>query len=149
MAHRLTMEKIQSCLQCGNTKANVQSFCSILNFSPVQHAANLACVPSCNPLMCCGMQAPAWSLCVQSTGPWVTWLLEPYGHGEISWVHHASLCHQVRERKREREGEREMESASLFPWGYMSQACKIPEIFSTWLINCPGFCRLLIGPSPS
>ena len=35
-------------------KATSQSLCSILKYSPIQHPASLACVPSCSPLLCLG-----------------------------------------------------------------------------------------------
>ena len=46
-----------------DTKASVQSFCSILKYSPAQRLVSLVCVSSCSPF-----QAPSWSLCVELHG---------------------------------------------------------------------------------
>ena len=105
----LTMEKVQLVLSRAKTKASVQSVCSILKSSPVQHPASLACVSSCSSLLRCGVEAPSWSLWVESTGPWAMWLPRPLGCGErmcegMEWM-------QTTERAREREKE------LLFPLG--------------------------------
>ena len=51
-----------SCLQLDQHKATAQSFGSTFRSSPAQHPASSACVSGCRPLLCCRVQAPAWSL---------------------------------------------------------------------------------------
>ena len=69
-------------------KVNVQRSWAILKFNPVKHPASLACVSSCSPLLCCCIQAPAWSLLLGTTlpgfrscnPPWLRLSQWPWGH---------------------------------------------------------------------
>ena len=60
-------------------------------FSP--EAGSLSLRSDCNPLLCWGIQAPAWILYVEFTQPLSTGLLRPHGYGErtcklTKWMHY-------------------------------------------------------------
>lgn len=69
------------------------------------YPASSACILGCDPLLCCGIQAPTWSLPLEST--LAMWLLRPHGY--------------YRERTLKQHEHRLLgkRKNSLFPWDYI------------------------------
>ena len=69
--------KSPTCAQQGQAKSQCPEFLLHIKVQSSQDLANLACVSSFSPLLCCGVQAPS---CVRTA--MATWLLRPCGYGE-------------------------------------------------------------------
>ena len=104
--------------------------------------ASVACVPCCDLLLCWGVQAPTWSLCVDTTPLLAECLLGPHGYGEricecMGWAWVTSAHGGGREREHFSLG-------IILAW-----VCDEPGAFSKWAINFPSFWGLLICPPPT
>lgn len=94
-------------IRAGN-RVGVQRSWAVLKLSSVQHLASWACVPGCNLLLWWDMQAPMWSLHVESTWPLTKWLPWPGSYGKgCTRVLGVSVLPGGRKREN-----------SWFSWGY-------------------------------
>ena len=93
------MEKVQLCPQQGQVKRQGPEFLLHIEVQSRAAPGHSACASCRRAWLCCCVQAPSWSLCVESPGPQATWLLGARDHGDNRCVHPASAGHRERERR--------------------------------------------------